>query len=182
MKPIEVAEAKSEDLYQKLFDDLKREVFQIRGKANIAGALHSSAVGVQIRVASREKMKQLQGEMIKLHIEALGHGLDHKSTKDSIAKKVGIFFEQCKSALFKPEYHMPANAQNLTVFETEAEQLLNHLDRDLQIATHEAKKAAPGFWKDKRHDIWLAIIAGLVGIAGTLLTQWLLRLLKWQGP
>jgi hypothetical protein len=148
MKPVEIAQAKSEDLHQKLFADLKMEAHQIRGKANMAGALPSSAVGVQIRVASLNKMEELQQQMIKFYVEALGHKLNQRTTENSIAQKVGMFFEQCKTAYFSPESPRPANAQNLAAFETEAEQLLHHLDQELQIAVHVAKTRTPGFWKN----------------------------------
>ena len=178
MKPVEVAVAKSEDLYQKLFGDLEREVFQMRGKANMVGALHSSGVGGQIRVASLEKLKHLQREMIKFYTEALGHRLDQGSTKDSIAKKTGKFFERCKSTFFKPELHIPGNDQNIAAFDKEAGQLLDNLDKDLQVAVHEAKKAAPAFWKDKRHDVVMLVI----GAAITLVVQWLFKELNLLGP
>src|ERR1017187_3108327 len=142
MKPVEVAQVKSEDLHQKLFADLKMEAHQIQEKVNMMGALDSSAVGVQIRVASLNKMKELQQQMINFYVEALGHKLDQPTTKNSIAQKVGMFFEQCKITYFSPESQRPATAQNLAAFETEAEQLLHHLDRELQIAVDETKNRA----------------------------------------
>jgi hypothetical protein len=148
MKPVEVAQAQSEDLHQKLFADLKMDARQIRGKVNMVGALPSSVVGIQIRVASLNKMKELQQQMVKFYVEALGHKLNQRTTKNSIAQKVGMFFEQCKTTYFSPESQRPANVQNLAAFETEAEQLLHHLDQELQIAVHEAKKRTPGFWKN----------------------------------
>jgi hypothetical protein len=148
MKPVEIAQAQSEYLHQKLFADLKMEAHQIQGKTNMVGALHSSVVGVQIRVASLNKMEELQQQMIKFYVEALGHKLNQQTTKNSIAQKVGMFFEQCKTTYFSPESQRPANAQNLAAFETEAEQLLHHLNQELQIAVHVAKTRTFGFRKN----------------------------------
>jgi hypothetical protein len=55
---------------------------------------------------------------------------------------------------------------------------------ELQIAIHDAKKVAPGFWKDKKYEFWMVLISSFIsfmlGIAGTLVTLWLTNRLKLQ--
>ena len=181
MKPIEVAHVKSEKMYQELLDSLKMEASTTIGQANKAGNFYSSRLGVQLRVLCLNKMELLQEGMVKIYVEALGHGLDQSGTKTIISQRVGAFFEECKKTHFGPEHKRPANDQNVAAFEGKARQLNHQLDRDLQVAVHEARKAVPQFWESKRHDIWLVLIAFVLGIAGTLIGQWLLKKLNLIG-
>ncbi|HUI08448.1 MAG TPA: hypothetical protein VL486_15715 [Verrucomicrobiae bacterium] len=182
MRTIELAEAKSDKTYQELLSTLKNEANKMMGHANINGALYSSGVDAGLRVMCLGKMKQLEHGMVEIYVEAVGPGLDQAFTKTAISQKLGAFFAECKRMYFGPESRRPTNHQNLAAFESEAEQLIHQLDQDLQISVHQTRKAVPGFWKNKKHEIWLAIIAFGLGIAGTLIAQWLIHMLNLQSP
>jgi prolyl-tRNA synthetase len=182
MKPVDVAQAKSDKLYQEFFDALKIETNKMMGQSNMTGGLYSSGVDAMLREMCLGKMKALECRMVTIYVEALGYGLDQAATKTAISQKLGAFFEECRKIYFGPESRRPANEQNVDVFEREAEQLIHQLNQDLQIAVHEARRAVPSFWKNKKHEILLAIIAFALGIAGTLIAQWLIHKFNMQGP
>ncbi len=136
------------------------EAHQVQERANLAGALCSTVVGIQIRMASLNKMEELQQQMIGFYVEALGHKLDQQTTRNLIARRVGMFYEQCKTAYFSTESPRPANAQNRVAFETEAKQLLHHLDQKLQFAVREERRRTPRFGRNEQYDISPAIVRG----------------------
>jgi hypothetical protein len=182
MKPKEVAETKTERLYEELFDSLGGEVAKLRGEANLHGALFSTKLYVHIRILSIAKMETLQKSAVRFYIEALGHNLDLAATKDAISNEVGMFFEQCKMEFFVPGTKMLGLDQVIASFDEASEQLIRKLDDELELAVHEAKKAAPSFWKDKKHDILLAVISAIFGAVVTLVTLWLTKKLNLGNP
>lgn len=170
---VDPLEERTRPVIEAAWRQIQKRIHEAEQNAVRNGVAYSSKLDLKRVTVVEEELTNAGKQLVALCLRMFGRKASSPDTQQKLLNALGQIDRQCREKAIGDRAGIPVSDSLKLRYETNVRKIQTNALRELQ----DGANSLPSFWQRKKDDLLLAAVTGLIGailgIAGTLFSQWL---------